>query len=81
MRGELGDEYTSTVRKLYKGRVPGGADLVTYWFAKAGELTMGKPSELVSFQRKQFAAVPTEKFLSELLNILLFLRLGLMNRG
>jgi type II restriction/modification system DNA methylase subunit YeeA len=37
MRGELGDEYTSTVRKLYKGRVPGGADLVTYWFAKAGE--------------------------------------------
>ena len=36
MRAELGDEYTETLRKVYVGRVPGGADLVTYWFAKAG---------------------------------------------
>jgi type II restriction/modification system DNA methylase subunit YeeA len=35
MRGELGDEYTDTLRKCYDGRVPGGADLVTYWFEKA----------------------------------------------
>ncbi|MFH2211449.1 MAG: DNA methyltransferase, partial [Pseudomonadota bacterium] len=35
MRGELGDEYTDALRDLYKGRVPGGADLVTYWFEKA----------------------------------------------
>ncbi len=35
MLGELGDEYVSRLRKLYKGRVPGGADLVTYWFEKA----------------------------------------------
>jgi type II restriction/modification system DNA methylase subunit YeeA len=35
MRGELGDEYVEALRRLYKGRVPGGADLVTYWFEKA----------------------------------------------
>ncbi|MEN9468057.1 MAG: hypothetical protein RL081_2058, partial [Pseudomonadota bacterium] len=35
MRAELGDEYTTTLRKLYEGRVPGGADLVCYWFEKA----------------------------------------------
>jgi type II restriction/modification system DNA methylase subunit YeeA len=27
--------YTSDLRIVYKGRVPGGADLVTYWFEKA----------------------------------------------
>ncbi|MBN8544263.1 MAG: class I SAM-dependent DNA methyltransferase [Alphaproteobacteria bacterium] len=31
----LGEEYVSILRKIYKGRVPGGADLVCYWFAKA----------------------------------------------
>lgn len=35
MRGELGDEYTETLRRCYANRVPGGADLVTYWFEKA----------------------------------------------
>jgi type II restriction/modification system DNA methylase subunit YeeA len=35
MRAELGDEYVNELRTLYDGRVPGGADLVTYWFEKA----------------------------------------------
>ena len=35
MRGELGAEYTERLRRLYQGRVPGGADLVCYWFEKA----------------------------------------------
>ena len=35
MRAELCDDYTTTLRKLYEGRVPGGADLVCYWFEKA----------------------------------------------
>ena len=26
---------STTLRKCYEGRVPGGADLVTYWFEKA----------------------------------------------
>ncbi len=37
MRGELGAEYTERLRKLYAGKVPGGADLVCYWFHKARE--------------------------------------------
>ena len=35
MRSELGDAYTETLRKTFQGRVPGGADLVCYWFEKA----------------------------------------------
>jgi type II restriction/modification system DNA methylase subunit YeeA len=35
MRAELGDKYVEALRRLYEGRVPGGADLVTYWFEKA----------------------------------------------
>ena len=35
MREELGDDYTITLREVYSGKVPGGADLVCYWFAKA----------------------------------------------
>nr|WP_295769208.1 DNA methyltransferase [Rhodoferax sp.] len=35
MRAELGDDYTTTLRRVYEGRVPGGADLVCYWFEKA----------------------------------------------
>ena len=35
MRAELGAEYVVKLRGLYDGRVPGGADFVTYWFEKA----------------------------------------------
>ena len=35
MREELGDVYTEKVRKQFKGRVGGNADLVCYWFEKA----------------------------------------------
>ena len=38
MREMLGDAYTESLRKLYKGSVPAFADLVCYWFHKAGEL-------------------------------------------
>lgn len=31
----LGEDYTKAIRKLYEARVPGGADLVCYWFEKA----------------------------------------------
>jgi type II restriction/modification system DNA methylase subunit YeeA len=43
MRAELGDEYTRALRKQYDGRVPGGADFVTYWFEKArAQIASGK---------------------------------------
>lgn len=38
MIGELGHEAVATLRKTYEGRVPGGADLVCYWFEKANDL-------------------------------------------
>ena len=33
----LNEDYMSRLRKVYDERVPGGADLVCYWFAKSGE--------------------------------------------
>ena len=42
-RAVLGDFYTETLRAAYEGQVPGGADLVCFWFSKAGRLvTEGK---------------------------------------
>ncbi|MBK5275630.1 MAG: class I SAM-dependent DNA methyltransferase [Desulfuromonadales bacterium] len=35
MIAELGEEYTTLLRKSYFGRVSGGADLVTYWHEKS----------------------------------------------
>ena len=35
MRSELGDIQVDSLRALYSGRVPGGADLVAYWFEQA----------------------------------------------
>jgi type II restriction/modification system DNA methylase subunit YeeA len=35
MRAALKDPYVEVLRSCYNGRVPGGADLVTYWFEKA----------------------------------------------
>jgi len=47
LRGELGDAYVETLWKLYQGRVPGGADLVCYWFEFARtSLQAGKVSRV-----------------------------------
>jgi type II restriction/modification system DNA methylase subunit YeeA len=35
MKPELGADYTRRLRKAYAATVPGGADLVCYWFARA----------------------------------------------
>ncbi len=43
MRSELGADYVAKLRGVYDGRVPGGADFVTYWFEKArAEIEAGK---------------------------------------
>ncbi len=43
MRSELGDVYVNELRQLYAGRVPGGADLVTFWFERArAQIQAGK---------------------------------------
>ena len=38
MRGGLGHEYTERLRRTYRGQLPASADLVCYWFQKAGKL-------------------------------------------
>ena len=38
MRDVLGNKYTDNLRHVYDGMVPAFADLVCYWFHKAGEL-------------------------------------------
>lgn len=43
MLSELGETYTEGLRRLFKGRLPGGVDLVTYWFERArGQVDAGK---------------------------------------
>jgi type II restriction/modification system DNA methylase subunit YeeA len=37
MIANMGETYTQQLRAAYAGRVPGGADLVCYWFEKARE--------------------------------------------
>jgi type II restriction/modification system DNA methylase subunit YeeA len=37
MREGLGDKYVDDLRELYEGRVPGGADFVTFWYERARE--------------------------------------------
>ncbi len=37
-RSVLGDFYTERLRAAYEGWVPGGADLVCFWFSRAGRL-------------------------------------------
>ena len=37
MRGGLGHEYTERLRRAYRGSVASSADLVCYWFHKAGK--------------------------------------------
>lgn len=38
MLGKLEVDYVTRLRRLFEGRVPGGADLVCYWFEKARAL-------------------------------------------
>src|SRR5205085_6134322 len=38
MKRELGAAYVNELRRVYEGKVPGGADLCCYWFEKARDL-------------------------------------------
>ena len=43
MLAQLGRDYATALRIKYNGRVPGGADFVTYWFEKArAQIESGK---------------------------------------
>ncbi len=47
MIGSMGEDYTAALRAAYEGRVPGGADLVCYWFEKARESLQNGNAERV----------------------------------
>ena len=43
LNANLGEDYVSRIFTVYEGRVPAEADLVCYWFVKAGEhIELGK---------------------------------------
>ena len=47
LRRELGDQYVDRMFSVYEGRVPPEADLVGYWFHKAGRLmTSGRTARV-----------------------------------
>ena len=41
LRPVLGEDYIDDLYRVYDGRLPNGADLVCYWFTKAGESIRG----------------------------------------
>lgn len=47
MISRLGDDYVRLLRAAYGGRVPGGADFVTFWFQKALDRVKESPSTRV----------------------------------
>jgi type II restriction/modification system DNA methylase subunit YeeA len=49
MRDQLGAVYTSGLRRVFDDRVPGGADLVCYWFHKATNLLMANRAQRAGF--------------------------------
>ncbi len=53
MIGTLGETYTTKLRAAYAGRVPGGADLVCYWFERAHEAIATGKTRQVGFVATQ----------------------------
>ena len=49
MLAELGEDYVERLRASWKSRVQGGADLVLFWFAKAGQLLSEGKLQRVGF--------------------------------
>jgi len=49
MRDQLGAQYTDTLRKIFAGRVPGGADLVCYWFHKGHAALIDQRANRIGF--------------------------------
>ena len=55
------DAYVDALRECYKGRVPGGADLVTYWFEKArAQIEAGKCTSSWAMGRYSFTVMPRD---------------------
>ncbi|MDT3706906.1 MAG: DNA methyltransferase [Thiobacillus sp.] len=67
-RGELGDQYFKALNRVYKDRVPGGADLVTYWFEKArAQVEAGKAQRVGLVATQAIRAGSNRKVLERIL--------------
>ena len=53
MLRELGDDYVQLVRSIFEKKLPGGVDLVTYWFEKARTLLEADKTSRVGFVATQ----------------------------
>lgn len=68
-RGELGDEKFNALNRIYKNRVPGGADLVTYWFEKArAQIEAGKAQRAGLVATQSIRAGSNRKVLTRILD-------------
>jgi type II restriction/modification system DNA methylase subunit YeeA len=47
MQGVLGQDYTHALRRAYEGHIPGGADLICYWFDRAHVLLDAQAVKMV----------------------------------
>lgn len=69
MRGELGDEYVDSLRALYADRVPGGADLVTFWFERArAQIEAGKAKRAGLLATNSISMVSNRPILERILD-------------
>ncbi len=67
MRAELGGKYVDHLRDLYKGRIYGGADLVTYWFEKArDEIARGQSKRAGLLATNSISMVGNREILSRI---------------
>jgi methylase of polypeptide subunit release factors len=67
-RGELGDDTFDALNRVYQDRVPGGADLVTYWFEKArAQVEAGKAQRVGLVATQSIRAGSNRKVLARIL--------------
>jgi hypothetical protein len=68
-RGELGDDYFNALNRVYNDRVPGGADLVTYWFEKARtQIEIGKVKRIGLVATNSIRGGASRKVLERVVN-------------
>jgi len=67
MREGLGDKYVDDLRRLYEGRVPGGADLVTFWYERGREqIENGKADRVGLLATNSISMIANRKVLERL---------------
>ena len=68
-RSVLGNAYTESLRAAYEGQVPGGADLVCFWFGKAGRLVAeGKITRAGLVATNSIRSVPNRSVLDRIVS-------------